>query len=374
MRLLMVVNEDRFFLSHRVAIAVAARQQGWDVTVACKDTGRRQDVEAPGLRMVDLPVNPTGMNPLQEARTLWFLVRLYRRERPDVVHHVGLKCMLWGGLAARWTGVRGVVNAVSGLGVMFADGKVPAKARAVLAVLRYACRRSGVTVIFQNHEDESLLLRHHVIKERQSAYVKGSGVDLKAFPYTPQPDDGKVRILFAARMTREKGVMTLIEAAERLRGELEGRAEFWLCGGLTKNPKAISKEEIEAACDGSYIRWLGHRDDVAALLAECHVVAFPSYYREGLPKTLIEACAAGRPVVTTDSIGCRDTVENGVNGFLVPVRDSRALADKLRVLIGDKVLRERMGREGRKKAEREFSLEDVVNRHLQIYRRLLSSQ
>ena len=367
----MVVNEDRFFLSHRVAIAVAARQQGWEVTVACKDTGRRQDIEAPGLRMVDLPVNPTGMNPLQEARTLWFLVRLYRRERPDVVHHVGLKCMLWGGLAARWTGVRGVVNAVSGLGVMFADGKVPAKARAVLAVLRYACRRSGVTVIFQNHEDESLLLRHHVIKERQSAYVKGSGVDLKAFPYMPQPDDGKVRILFAARMTREKGVMTLIEAAERLRGELEGRAEFWLCGGLTKNPKAVSKEEIETACDGNYIRWLGHRDDIAELLKASHIVAFPSYYREGVPKSLIEACAVGRPIVTTDSIGCRDVVEDGYNGYLVPVRDSAALADRLLELMEKKALREEMGRNGREKAEREFSLEDVVDRHLQLYNRLL---
>ena len=373
MNLLLVVNEDRFFLSHRKEIAVAAHRQGWEVTIVCKDTGRREEVEALGLRMVELPINPTGMRLRQELRTLVFLCRLYRKERPDVVHHVGLKTMLWGGLAARLTDVKGVVNAVSGLGVMFTDGRVSATARGVLALLRFACHRTGVRVIFQNHEDEGLFLQHRVITEQQSVYIKGSGVDLNVFSYTPQTDDKVVKILFMARMVREKGVAILVEAAERLRSDFEGKAEFWLCGRLASNTDALTKADMDAMCDGSYIRWLGHRDDMAELLKASHIVAFPSYYREGVPKSLIEACATGRPIVTTDNIGCRDVVENGVNGFLVPVRNSAALADKLRVLIEDRALREEMGRNGRRKAEREFSLKDVVERHLQLYHQLVQN-
>lgn len=371
MKLLMVINEDRFFLSHRKEIAMAARQQGWEVTIVCKDTGQRQDVEALGLRMLELPINPTGMKLRQELRTLMFLCRLYKKERPDVVHHVGLKTMLWGGLAARLTGVRGVVNAVSGLGMMFTDGRVSMTARGILVLLRFACHRTGVRVIFQNHEDEGLFLQHRVITDSQSVYIKGSGVDLNVFSYTPQTDGKVVRILFMARMVKEKGVSVLVEAAERLRSDFEGKVEFWLCGRLAANPDALSKADMDAMCDGSYIRWLGHRDDMVELLKASHIVAFPSYYREGVPKSLIEACATGRPIVTTDSIGCRDVVEDVVNGFLVPVRDSAALADKLRILIEDKGLREEMGRNGRRKAERDFSLRDVVDRHLQLYNELL---
>lgn len=371
MRLLIVVNEDRFFLSHRKEIAMAARQHGWDVTIVCKDTGQRQEVEVLGLRMVELPINPTGMKLRQELQTLVFLYQLYRKERPDVVHHVGLKTMLWGGLAARLTGVRGVVNAVSGLGVMFSGENASLTARGVLALLRYACHRKGVRVIFQNHEDKGLFLQHRVITEGQSVYVKGAGVDLNAFAYTPQTDDKVVRILFMARMVREKGVAILVEAAERLRSDFENMVEFWLCGRLAANPDALSKADLETMCDGSYIKWLGHRDDMAELLMASHIVAFPSYYREGVPKSLIEACAIGRPIVTTDNIGCRDVVEDGRNGFLVPVRDSAALADKLRILIEDKSLREEMGRNGRRKAEEEFSLKDVIDKHLQLYNELL---
>lgn len=367
----MVVNEDRFFLSHRKEIAMAARKQGWDVTIVCKNTGQWQEVEALGLRMVELPINPTGMKLRQELRTLVFLYRLYRKECPDVVHHVGLKTMLWGGLAARLTGVRGVVNAVSGLGMMFTDGRVSMTARGVLALLRFASHRTGVRVIFQNHEDEGLFLQHRVITENQSVYIKGSGVDLNAFAYTPQTDDKVVRILFMARMVREKGVAILVEAAERLRSDFDGKVEFWLCGRLAANLDALSKADLETMCDGSYIKWLGHRDDMAELLMASHIVAFPSYYREGVPKSLIEACAIGRSIVTTDNIGCRDVVEDGRNGFLVPVRDSAALADKLRILIEDKSLREEMGRNGRRKAEKEFSLKDVVDKHLQLYNELL---
>lgn len=180
----------------------------------------------------------------------------------------------------------------------------------------------------------------------------------------------KIHIIFTARMVREKGTLVLIEAAELLRQGYEQKADFWLCGGLSKNPNALSEQELRQHCDGEYIQWLGFRSDVKELLRRASIVAFPSYYREGVPRSLIEAAAIGRPIVTTNSIGCKDTVIDGYNGFLVPVKDSAALAEKIKILIDDKALRYRMGANSRKMAERDFSLDTVVSKHLEVYRRL----
>ncbi len=370
-KLFIVVNEDRFFLSHRKEIALRALKEGYDVTIVCKDTGDRHHVEALGLRMIDMPINPTGMSIGEEMKTLRFLYRLYRTERPDIVHHVGLKTILWGGLAAKWAHTHGVVNAVSGLGVLFSDRKPGLKTRVVMAMMKYANHRKNIRAIFQNHEDEALFVRHGIIGQDNTDYIKGSGVDLKDFAYTPPPREGKVNIIFTARMVKEKGILVLVEAAEMLRKEMKGKAQFWLCGGLSSNPKAITQEELEQLCDGDYIQWLGYRTDIKQLLEQSHIMAFPSFYREGLPLSLIEAAAIGRPIVTTQWYGCKDTVDDGVNGFLVPVRDAAALADRLRTLINDPELREKMGRRSRERAEREFDIHSVLDKHIAIYQRLI---
>ena len=373
-QLLMIVNEDRFFLSHRKDIALAAKQNGWDVTIVCKDTGRKQEVEALGLKIVELPINPTGTNLRQELRTCFFLRKLYSHNKGALVHHVGMKLILWGGLAAKIAKPRGVVNAISGLGVMFSDEKLSLTARGILHIMRYSHRRKGILDIFQNKEDEQLFLQYHIIQPQQSVLIKGSGIDLQLFSYHPQPDDKVIRVLFTGRMVEEKGVIVLVEAAERLRADYEGRLEFLLCGTTSTNPKAIRQEKLQALCDGHYIQWLGHRNDVRELLIDSHIMAFPSYYREGVPKSLIEACAIGRPIVTTNSIGCKDTVDDGVNGFLVPVKDSAALAEKIKVLIDDKALRDKMGKAARQRAEQEFAIETVVRKHLEVYHTVTLSE
>ena len=372
MKLLMVVNEDRFFLSHRKEIALAAQKKGWDVNIVCKDTGRRKEIEALGLKIIELPINPTGTNLLQELKTFLFLFNLYRKDRQILVHHVGLKNILWGGLAAKLAKVKAVVNAVSGLGVVFSEDSFSLMSKGILLLLRFSHHRNDIQVIFQNHEDEKLFMQNHIIKPEQKIFIKGSGVDLNEYQYSPEHNDGILKVLFTARMVKEKGVVVLIEAAERLRKDYEGRVEFWLCGGLSNNPKAMKQEELERLCDGHYIKWFGYRDDVRQLLVHSHIMAFPSYYREGVPKSLIEACAIGRPIVTTNSIGCKDTVENGVNGFLVPPKDSDALADKLKILIDNKELRATMGIASRQKAEREFSIDDVIKKHLGVYQQLMN--
>lgn len=372
-KLLIVVNEDRFFLSHRKDIALQAQREGYDVRIVCKDTGHHDVITHMGLPVIELPINPTGMNLREEWRTYRFLRDLYRSEQPAIVHHVGLKNILWGGLAARTCNVPGVVNAVSGLGVLFAGSELSLVARGVLRVMRFSNHGGNVSEIFQNYADKELFLRHKVVDEQHCDFIKGSGVNLSEYACVPEPEEGKVRILFTGRMVKEKGAFTLIDAADRLRKDYGDKVEFLLCGGLTNNPSGIKQEELESRCDGTYIQWLGHRSDIQDLLQQSHIVAFPSYYREGVPRSLIEACSAGRPIVTCNSIGSRDAVEDGVTGYLIEPRNDGELADRLRKLIDNAELRRSMGAKGREKAEREFDIKIVVQHHMDIYKRLIAN-
>lgn len=370
-KLFMVVNVDWFFLSHRKEIALAAQKAGWNVTIVTADTGKLKDIVAMGLRAINLPMNRSGMNIFQELRTWWFLCQLYRRERPDVVHHVGMKTILWGTLAARFARVRGVVNAISGLGGFFAEENKGMLARLMPRVLRFAHHRKNLLCIFQNDDDKGLYIHQGIIRAKQARFIKGSGVDLSKFCYTLEPERGKLKVVLTARMIVEKGVFFLTEAAERLRPKYGKAVEFQLIGGLDDHPGAITEAQLRKVCDGEYIRWLGYRTDVRMLLMQCHIVAFPSYYMEGLPKSLIEAAAIGRPIITCDSVGCKDTVIDGYNGFLIPTKNVDALVEKLDLLLSDKELRAQMGRNSRAYAEKYFSLKDVVDKHLRIYDELL---
>lgn len=372
MKLFIVVNVDWFFISHRLPIAIAAKRAGWDTTVLTANTGRLAEISAAGLKVMNLPMSRSGMNILLEVKALWFLYRLYRQERPDVVHHVGVKTILWGTLAAKFANVSGVVNAVSGLGGLFAEDNQSLLSKVILSVFRFSHNMTNLCVIFQNHEDWALYMRHYIISDKQARFIKGSGVDLVEYSYTPEPTQGSIIVLLTCRMIREKGVFVLIEAAELMREEYEDKVKFWIVGGLDDHPDAITKEEINAACDGHFIQWLGRREDVGELLKLSHIFAFPSYYMEGLPKSLLEACAVGRPIVTTDNVGCRDVVKDSMNGYLVPVKDSAALAEKIKVLIDNPELRVQMGLASRKVAEEKFSIDSVIEKHLAIYQELVS--
>ena len=371
-KLFIIVNVDWFFLSHRLPVALAAQKAGWDVTIVTADTGKLKDIEAKGLKTINLPMSRSGMNIKEELGTMLFLYNLYKREKPDVVHHVGMKTILWGTLAAKFANVNGVVNAVSGLGGFFAEDNKSILAKVMPKVLKFSHGRKNLLVIFQNNEDRAMYVKKGIINDRQARFIKGSGVNLQEFCYTPEPTEGKIKIILTARMIVEKGIFLLTEAAEKLRDEYEDKAEFWLVGGIDDHPGAITKEQLDAACDGKYVKWLGYRTDVKELLQQSHIVAFPSYYMEGLPKSLIEATAIGRPIITTQSIGCKDTVDDGVNGFLIAPKEVEPLVEKLRLLIDDAALRQRMGKAAREKAEKDFSLDVVIERHLSIYQELVN--
>lgn len=371
-KLFIVVNQDWFFISHRLPIGIAANDAGYDVTVVSEDTGVSHKIRETGLKTIDLPINKAGTNIKDEIKTFFFLYKLFRREKPDIVHLVGLKTMLWGSLACRFAGVKAMVSAVCGLGVLFDEVHAHSfMTRAILKVLRVTHKKKNLAVIFQNNDDKAIFLNAKIMKEEQCAFTNGSGINLQNYDYTPEPTEGLIKIIFTARMVEDKGTMVLIDAAKKLEPEYRGKVQFLLCGGLDTNPNGITKEMLESRCDGEYIQWLGHRKDVLDLLKLSHIMAFPSWYREGLPKSVIEAEAIGRPVVTTDSVGCRDTVIDGKNGFMIPIKDADALASALKKLIDNPDLRQTMGRNAREFAVSKFDIKDVVQVHLDVYDSLI---
>ncbi len=373
-KLFIVVNVDWFFLSHRLPVALAAQAAGWKVTIVTADTGKLHLIKEKGLKAINLPMSRSGMNILEELKTMVFLYKLYKIEKPDVVHHVGMKTILWGTLAAKFSKVHGVVNAISGLGGFFADGNKGLLSMLILKVLKFSHNRPNLLCIFQNDDDWGLYVKHGIIKHNQGRFIKGSGVDLNDYCYTPEPKEGKIRIILTARMIVEKGIFLLTEAAESLRSKYEENVEFLLVGGLDDHPGAITEQQLNDVCDGKYIQWLGYRTDVRDLLKQSHIVAFPSYYMEGLPKSLIEADAIGRPIITSNSVGCKETVVDGVNGFLIKPKDVDALTEKLDLLISNTELRQMMGRESRKYAEEYFDIDVVKERHLNIYNELIKEE
>lgn len=369
-KLFLVINEDRFFLSHRSRIAQLAREQGWEVTIITKDTGRKKEIEDKGFKYIELPINPTGMNPRDEFRLLNFLRKLFSKNQDAVIHLVGMKNMMWGGLAARLTKNRGVVFAVSGLGTLFGENKNPVISGVIQSLLKIGMSRKNGAVIFQNHDDEKLFTDKKIIGGCKRYFIKGSGVDLSQYPVTERKGDNPLKIVFTGRMLREKGVEDLVGAAEILRPGYEGKVEFLLCGDLSSNPHALKREDLERMTDGHYIKWLGYCDNVPEILSKADIMCFPSYYREGVPKSLLEASAAGLPIVTTNAVGCRDTVEEGKNGFLVPPHSPEKIAEALEKLILDEEMRKRMGACSRSIAMRDYDVEEVAGKHLDIYKDL----
>lgn len=364
-----VFSIDYQLISHRKAVVKAAIANGYDVTVIAQDTGYRKEIEQMGIKFINLPINRVGTNLREEIRTFLFLYKLYSKERPDIVHHVSLKIVLWGGLAARLAKIHGVVNAVNGLGVLFQDGTADSRMkRGILKVMRFSNNRQNIVTILQNDDDKDFFLTYRAIKPKQVRIIHGSGVDLNEFCYTKPISTEPIKIVFTSRMVEEKGVKDIIEAAKLLRVKYEGKITFWMCGLLESNPKAISKDYINRECDGKYIVYKGFCKNVKDILQDSDIVILPSYYREGIPKSLIEATAIGRPIITTDWTGCKETVRDGENGWLIPIKSPKILADKLESLIVDAGLRERMGKASRKLAESAFSIDYVIKRHLEIYK------
>ena len=369
----MVVNRDSFFLSHRLPLARGARDTGMEVVVVAGETGSGRAIEREGFPFVPLPISRSGLNPLIEARTLVFLVRLYRRLRPDLVHHSTIKPVVYGSLAVRVAGRAAVVNTISGLGYALTPGDNVAKLvrRPLLLLLRAALSQPRSRTIFQNPEDLRDFVRLGLLPESAAVLVRGSGVDCTEFCVAPEPNDRPL-VMLAARMLWDKGVEEFVGAARLLRsGGVDAR--FALVGAPDDgNRRGIPLARLEAWTREGVIEWWGHRQDMPQVLARATIVVLPSTYGEGLPKVLLEAAASGRPIVATDLRGCREIVREGVNGFLVPPRDIEALAAAIRRCLASPQLRAAFGQAGRALVEAEFAEGGVIERTLTVYRDALA--
>lgn len=371
--LALVVNDPLFFLSHRLNLALKAKSLGMRVVIITPPGEACEDIRRRGLEHIPWMLHRWGANPFRELRSILTAWKIFRALKPDLVHLVTIKPVLYGSLAARAAGVPARVCAISGRGQVFTQtGARAGFRRAVVELLyRIALSDSRCRVIFQNEDDRSTFLSAGLVREQQSHLIPGAGVDVEQFK--PQPLTSSIcTVLFASRLLIEKGVREFVEAARILRRK-GTEARFVLAGAIAPgNPTSISEGEYHRWTKEGIVDCVGYQKDLRSFLAESDIVTLPSYYGEGVPKILIEAAACGKAIVTTDWPGCRDIVTDQVNGLLVPPRDSTALAAALESLIRDPSVRKEMGRRGREKVlSGGFSEEQVLQRTFDIYQELL---
>lgn len=371
--ILYVVNSAEFFLSHRLPIALACKAAGYEVHVATPAGKGVQSIRSRGFYHHEVLFARSGQNPIVELKALIQVIRLFKNISPDLVHLVTIKPIIYGGIAANLMGVKSVVAALSGLGTVFLAKSLMSKLRAQCVLLFYkiAFLRKRLVVIFQNPDDREALLSHGCMQTKQTRLIRGSGVALADYPFVPEPK-GKTIVVMAARLLKDKGVSEYAQASLILcqRGI---DVEMRLIGTTDLgNPTTVTKDELEQWQTECGINLMGFREDIASQYAAANIVCLPSY-REGLPKSLIEAAACGRAVITTDVPGCRDSITPNVTGLLIPVKNASALADAIQNLVQNPSLRHQMGAAGRRLAEEAFAIEKIVAQHLDIYDELMTN-
>jgi glycosyltransferase involved in cell wall biosynthesis len=378
-RVAIVVSVDWFFVSHRLPIARALRAAGAEIVIAAHETECRPILEGEGFRFVGLPLARGSKDPRTEVSAIGAIASLYRDFRPDVVHQVSIKPILYGSMVARALGIRRVINAVSGLGYAFIerpdDGLRDRMLRPALRrAYGFAFTGERTRVIFQNDDDAGAFTRAGLVPREHIRMIRGSGVDVAKFTPSELPEGAPI-VLLPARALRDKGVVEFVTAARVLRARGMRDVRFVLCGRLDEaNPAGIPGEEVRRWVSEGVLEWWGSlpHTEMPAALSRASLVVLPSY-REGLPLVLAEAGASARACVATDVPGCRDVVREGDNGWLVPVRDAGALASAIERALGDRDELARRGRRGREIAEREFALDSVLASTLSIYDELLAT-
>ena len=370
-KLLFTVTEDWAFCSHRIPTAMAARDAGYDVVVAARMGAHRERIEALGFRAVTWNIKRESQNPLSELSALLDLVRIYKAERPDASYHVAIKAIMYGSIAARLAGVKRTFNLFSGMGVVFISQRRKFRAirTFVTPLLRWALKPATARLQVQNRDDLALLNGLGVSTPEKTDVVPGSGLDLENFPETAEPDNATPKAVLVARMLWDKGVGELMEAARLLKTR-GVKLDIVLVGEPDPaNPATITEAQLNAWTDEGLATCLGRRSDVAELIKGSHIAVLPSY-REGMPRSLLEAAAIGRPLVAFDAPGCRDLVRDGENGLLVAYKDVSALADALERLASDVDLRRTLGHQARLDVERTYGASAIQAQLQHIFSRI----
>ncbi|MGA7521622.1 MAG: glycosyltransferase family 4 protein [Acidobacteriaceae bacterium] len=358
---LLVIKNTRFLYSHFWPLAVEIQKAGWQVWIAAeRDLDPQRMVDA-GMKFVELKKQGGHWSVFGAARSAASVYGVLREVRPDVAHFIYLRNVMVGSVLARLSRTPAILGAITGMGLLFAQDRLAYRmARSlVLLFLRVGYRHPNAVLAVENSDDREYFVSNRVVRRERTVLIPGAGVELEEIQAGPERAASKPVILCAARMIREKGILDLVAASQIVRGRGID-FEVWLAGDPdVGNPSAISAEELRGLETDGNVRWLGHRDDVASLMGQAAVFCLPSYYREGLPRVLVEACAAGLPIVTTDVPGCREVVKNGGNGLLVKPRDVAGLAEALEKVLADTVLRKNMRIASRKIFEENFTASAV---------------
>lgn len=370
--ILYLVTEDWYFWSHRLPFARAARDAGARVIVASRMADHRDRIEAEGFAAVDIPFDRSGLNPIRDIGTLRAIEAVYRREKPDLVHHVAMKPVLYGGIAAARAGVSAVVNAMAGLGFLFISKswKMRVLRPAVERAFRALNNRANTVLIVQNGDDAALFEERIGVARSNIRIVRGSGVDIKKFAPSPEPAGTPIAVC-VSRMLWDKGIGELVAAAKLLK-QRKVQLAVRLVGPTDANPASIPAAILAEWQRSGAVEVAGPSDDIPGAYADAHIAVLPSY-REGLPKSLLEGAACGRPVVATDVPGCREICRDGETGIRVPLQTIEPLADALQRLAEDADLRRTLGAGARRAVETEFAEAIVVGETMDIYRTMLSA-
>lgn len=366
-KLLFFVTEDWYFVTHRLDLAIAAKRAGYDVSIVTQVSEHEQIIRDSGLNLIPITLSRRSLNPISELRLLKTLYNIYREAAPDIVHNVTFKPVIYGSFVAWLLGISKTVNALAGLGFLFRSQNLKAKVLkyGVRQVLKVLFRHKRNQLILQNPDDVKAI-KTLGIKPEKIHLIRGAGVNTEQFKPESKPEN-VFTVLIATRMLWDKGVGEFVEASRLLR-QTGAACRFVLVGnGDDENPNSISDSQLQAWHDSGVVEWWGKRADMPHVLNCADVVCLPSNYGEGIPKVLIEAAASAKPIVTTDTPGCREIVINQQNGLLVPVENPKALAGALETLYRSPKLCQEMGETGRQMVIEQFSLESVVKQTLAVY-------
>jgi glycosyltransferase involved in cell wall biosynthesis len=367
-RILFVVSEDWYFVSHRLHLAESAMRAGYEVGVLTNVSRFRNHIENSGVKLIDWNLQRRSANPVKELRAIGRMLTAIRRFKPQVLHAVALKPTLYTALAASVLGVSRRVFALGGLGFAFASERTSARLMRplLLFALRHALSGQRTRLILQNSEDADLLLAAGVIGRDRLRLIRGAGVDTTRFDARVEPANEVPLVMLPARMLWDKGVRDFVSCATdfRRRGV---RARFVLVGERDEqNPECVPQWQLNQWVESGAVEWWGRREDMPAAFAEASLICFPSYH-EGLPKALLEAASCERAIVAYDIAGCREAVEDGVTGILVPLRDETALAAAVASLLADPERRRSMGKSGRELVVRKFTAERIAAETLGVW-------
>lgn len=374
-KILFVVNELNFFLSHRLSIAKEASRKGYLVHLAIenKKLTKVENEHLKDFQIHNYYVSRSNLNVIFEIYTFISLFLLIKRINPQLVHLITMKPIIYGGIINRILNIKSQVISVTGMGYIFINKqKIRIKLLNFIVknLLKFAINHKNQKIIVQNNSDLNEFLRLKKISDKNFILIPGSGVNLNLFNYVPENEKNNL-IIMVCRLLKDKGVYEFIEAEKKIRNK-NIKARFWLVGNIDlSNPSSLTSKDIEKIKEDSKVKFLGFRKDISRLYKYSNIAVLTSY-REGFPKSLIEASACGRPIITTDVPGCRDSIINNVTGILINKKNSQQLCDAIELLLKNDTLRKKMGYQARINAENKYNINDVISKHMEIYNNLIN--